>query len=313
MKSLLTLAAVMGVVLAVTGCKSPGIFATSFDDGKKDMVVLDSSPIFPANLSVTNFKDLRPADNTSGTVLWSLCPLMPFGWVDYSRPENGNAMMNVGNYQYNLVGELARAVAVSFDTSRLFNSAYAVNDIDHAKGNLILDAEIYTTRFDGKLISYCISVASPALWVIGLPATHLRSSIDMKLRISHRSTGKVVWEYPVKMEDSSYRWAYGRTSEEIQVYCKMVRQALNKAIPELEKRLSANPNLLNDKLSEEEAQQQLKAANVELKEDAKEQQEVKEQLSIWKGKDGKAPKVPAATDAQEQSEVKSADKAAEKM
>lgn len=271
MKSLLTLAAVIAAALAVAGCKSPGIFATSFDDGRKSMVVLDASPIFPVNLAVSELKDLRGGDNTSGAVFWSFCPLMPFGWVDYSRPENAAAMMNIGNYQYDLFSELSRAAAVSFETSRLFNSAYyTANNINDRQGELVLEGEVYSTRFNGKLISYGISIASPALWVIGLPATYLSSSIEMKLRIIHRATGNVIWEQQVQAEDAGWRWAYGRSSEEIGVYCKLVRQELNKAIPALEKLLSENPDLLNGKVAEQPGK-----ADAESEKSKQEQQEVK--------------------------------------
>jgi|GEM_PF-862837 hypothetical protein len=276
MKSLLMLAAVAITALTVTGCKSPGIFATSFNDGKKDMVVLDSAPIFPISLAVSEFKDLREGDNSAGPMFWSLCPLMPFGWTDYSRPENGSAMMNIGNYQYNLLSELTRAAAVSFNTSHLFSNAYyAGQSVDELKSGLILSGEVYATRFDGKLISYGVSVAAPALWVVGFPATHLTSILNIKLTISHRSTGKVVWERQFQVEDSSWRWAYGRSSEEIGIYNKLLRQELNKAIPEIEKLLSENQDLLDSKIIEKKEEQQLEKADVELNKSKQEQQEVK--------------------------------------
>ncbi len=276
MKSLLTLVSVIVIALGMTGCKSPGIFATTFDDGKKDMVVLDTTPVFPNTVAVTDFKDLRGDSNSAGTVFWSLCPLMPFGWVSYDRPEHGKAMMNTANYKHDMIASLANAVAVSFDTSRIFNSTYASRDINDLKGDLILDAEIYTARFDAKLISYGLTFVSPVLWVVGLPATYLDSQLDMKLRLYHRSTEKIVWEYPIKVEESGCRWAYGRTSEEIEIFPKMVREALNKAIPELEKYLDANPTLLDDKAVEKKAEETLEKANQELDNSKKEQQEVKE-------------------------------------
>lgn len=234
-------------VVFLGGCRNPGIFSTTQDDGKREMVVLADKAIYPNNVAVTAFQDLRAEENSSGTVFWSLCPLMPYGWVDYNRPEQSSTMLTVGAYKENIISNLAYAAALSVDTSRLFTSAYSAPAIDDLKGDLVLDAEVYSTKFEGQVISYCISIAAPALWVVGCPATHFTSSIDLKLRLYHRSTDKTVWEYPIKEEESQWRWAYGTTGEDITVYSKLMRRGMNKALADLEKVLKDNPDLLKDK------------------------------------------------------------------
>ncbi len=247
MKNWLLISFVAMTVVFLAGCRNPGIFSVTQDDGKRDMVVLAEKPVYQNNVAVTGFQDRRTEGNSTGTIFWSLCPLMPYGWVDYNKPENSSAMLTVGAYKEDIIGNLAYAAALSTDTSRLFTSAYYATAIDDLKGDLILDAEVNSTKFEGQVVSYCISIAAPALWVVGCPATHFTSSIDVKLRLYHRSTNKTVWEYPIKEEETQWRWAYGTTGEDIIVYSKLMRRGMNKALADLEKVLKENPDLLKDK------------------------------------------------------------------
>jgi hypothetical protein len=162
-------------------------------------------PIVKATLVVPPLLDRRTNDSTDAWLLY-LIPLMPFGFQDLSVPESVSMHISSGQWQFRPADDFARALAQEIDAARIFNEAFT--DPQASRGDFVLRGEIVEATSNAKLLSYCLSIYGPALWFIGLPATHTSNDLHIRLTLMRSGSSEIVWQHTIRGNDSQTGWIY---------------------------------------------------------------------------------------------------------
>jgi hypothetical protein len=158
------------------------------------------------SVAVPPFNDDRLPENSDKAFLLFL-PLVPYGWQDFKQPEGPNMHLNSGLWQFKPTEDIAKALAVEVNNSRIFREAFFT--FRESEGDLILRGNLTTTLYEAKAFSYGLSFAGPYLWFIGAPAGSIKNSLAFKLRLEDRASQKVVWEKVYATEhDAGVFWVY---------------------------------------------------------------------------------------------------------
>ncbi|MCP4651932.1 MAG: hypothetical protein GY858_00910 [Candidatus Omnitrophica bacterium] len=151
----------------------------------------EREPLINKSVAVPPFKDNRPDKNTNAVMMY-LVPLMPYGWCDYSIPESGNTKLNSTDWQFKPTEDLAKAAAEELRASGLFKEVFFTQRA--SEGDLVFQGTINSTRYWGKMYSYCLSVYGPNLWFLGLPAGTVNNELGVSFKLSDNSAQDVIWE-----------------------------------------------------------------------------------------------------------------------
>jgi hypothetical protein len=181
-----------------------------------------------ASLVVPPLIDARPNENTNALLMY-LVPLLPFGWQDLSAPESVFLHPWSASWTIKPSDDFARAFAQEIDAARIFREAF--NDPRASSGDYLLSGEIVTMSCNAKMFSYCLGVFGPALWFIGLPATHVSNEIEIRLQLA-KGSGPAIWSYTVRGEDSETAWLYGGGTDFM--YDTIMKAAMPAALASLE-------------------------------------------------------------------------------
>jgi hypothetical protein len=164
-----------------------------------------------------------------------LIPLMPYGFQNLPVPEAASRHAASGQWQFKPADDIARAIAQEIDASRIFREAFT--DARASVGDYVLTGEVRSTQFDGKMLSYCLSVYGPALWLIGFPATHTRNTLELDFSLRAQGSDTVVWEYQVRERDSQTGWIYSLGTDFM--YDRMLKKAMPAVLASLEAAMGA--------------------------------------------------------------------------
>ena len=136
-----------------------------------------------ANVSVVvlPFEDRHPKENSNFTFIY-LIPLVPFGWMDFETPEGPQMHVNSGLWQFRPADDFARAVAQEIDNARIFRETFVGNRA--SEGEYVLLGEITSTKYEGKMITYGLSVYCPLLWFFGFPAAYTTNGLTLTLKLA---------------------------------------------------------------------------------------------------------------------------------
>lgn len=196
--SLLILAAV------VSGCQN--IRSWSYSPAPR----ASSAPIADKSVAVLVFEDRRKNENSNRIMLY-LIPLMPFGWADFETPEGVQMHINSGIWQFRPPDDFTRAFAQEVENARIFRETFVSNK--PSEGDLVLTGEIVETGYHGKLYSYCLSAYGPILWFIGLPASTVSNSLELRLRLARTPSDPPLWTYTIQEKISETSWLYVMESD----------------------------------------------------------------------------------------------------
>jgi hypothetical protein len=193
---------------------------------------------------VKSFIDERPIVLNDMNALWAgVIPLFPFGWGDFAHPENGSYLIGTSSFDFKPTTELAQAAETSLTHSGLFkNVYYAGKYTDFKSAKYIFTGIIYSTNYGEKILTYCISALSPALWVIGLPDSVTNNELKIRFILKNAKTDKIVWSYLVDQKTSSVQWIY--RTDNFQGYSTMMNKSMKEALNNLEQYINSNPDNL---------------------------------------------------------------------
>jgi len=214
------------IVLFCSGCASPRGWAYR---GLQPSPV--KATLVNKSVAVLPFIDKRPSANADNALLY-LVPLMPYGWQELNTPEVVSMHLASGLWQFKPVEDIAKAVALEISNRRIFKEAFFT--YRESEGELVLQGAIISTKYDGKIISYGLSVYGPLLWLIGLPAGTVMNDLSLKLTLTDRATGKVLWENSYSLtDDKGSFWIYSLPSD--MNYAELLEKLMPSILSDLEK------------------------------------------------------------------------------
>ncbi|WDN88038.1 hypothetical protein BuS5_01006 [Desulfosarcina sp. BuS5] len=136
-------------ILLATGCASQKIWTYGIEPESISPVIIDKSVAIPP------FSDQRLNENNNMFAMY-LIPLMPFGWQTYNTPEGAQRHMNSGIWFWKPNEDIAKAAAEELNASHIFKEAFFT--FRESDAPLILKGTVKSTKYNGKLFSYGLSV-----------------------------------------------------------------------------------------------------------------------------------------------------------
>ena len=216
--------------LLLFGCGTTGKFV--YPAKMETMVQVNHSPVFDKKVAVVPFDDYRDATNTFAPIFLVYIPLVPFGWVEYNRPEAARDFMTVHQFDFTPSEDLPKAAALSLRRSRLFADAFFTFGGEKDRADFVLYGAVKSTKYLGHQLSYGLSILGSSLWLLGLPAANSRNELGIELTLKHQE--KVVWERTFSKSDKIwhgwlYHWGY-----DVQAYSELMQSIMNEAIADME-------------------------------------------------------------------------------
>lgn len=242
MKRFLLFFCVFCGLIILPGCGTTARFV--YPSKMIDLVQISEKPVYDLKIAVQPFDDYRSDRNSSGTFWMYLVPLWPFGWVDYERPDDAAAFVSIASFDFTPSEDLAKAAAVSLRRSNLFEDAFFTYGGEKSSADLLLEGKIISTRYYGSIFGYGIPFEGPILWVFGAPAGTSLNRLALEFSLSRIKDRKKIWQYAFDREDWMVQWIYARFGYDVKLYAKLMQQAMNEAIIDLDKKLEDNPELL---------------------------------------------------------------------
>jgi hypothetical protein len=230
-------ALLLNIPLFLTGC-----LVGTFDyKVSPDMVKSETS--YSCTVSVDDFKDERPEIGSNRIMLY-LIPGVPYASLYYNIPEDGRNYATLRRFDFNPTIQLAQAAELSLKQSNLFKKVSSDNGYDdNDDADFIFTGTIYSTLYRQRLLSYCVSAACPAIWVLGAPGDWTQCHLKLGFSLVNVKTGKVLWTYTAANRKSRCIWLY-YWGGDVKDYVPVMRECMNEAIINLIKTLKENPNLL---------------------------------------------------------------------
>jgi hypothetical protein len=132
---------------------------------------------------------------------------MPFGYQDLNQPEGQNMHIMSGLWQFKPTEDIAKALAAELQSRHIFRDAFFT--FRESDAELVLQGTLKSTRYNGKLITYGLSVYGPMLWFFGFPAGAVSNELTLKLRLVDRSSQNSIWEKEYRgQHDTGAFWIY---------------------------------------------------------------------------------------------------------
>ena len=241
MKKLLLCWIAAGSCVLISGCGTTAKFV--YPARMDGLVRVSSVPVVDKKVAVTPFDDYRNADNSVGTCFLYLIPLMPFGWVEYDRPDAARMFMTIGEFEFTPSEDLPKAAALSLRRSNLFKDAFFTFGGEKDKADLVLSGEIKSTKYLGHVWSYGLSFEGPLLWFFGAPCGNSENTLSLYMTLKKKD--KIVWEYTFNRSQKIWQWLYYRFGHDVLGYSELMQEAMNEAIIDLAARLRENPKLFD--------------------------------------------------------------------
>jgi len=191
----------------------------------------------PLKVAVLPLVDKRNSKNSNAAIL-ILIPLMPFGPLNYDRPDTANGYTTHASYTFKPTEDIAKATVVELKQNQIFEEVFFSQRENEPGIDMIMSGEIRDTKYTGKIISYGLSIEGGLPWILGLPCSYVTNSIDFSLQLKRISDGVVVWRHDVKGEWDKTTGLYYNWGTEFDGYPLMVKNGLVEGMKKLAKEIS---------------------------------------------------------------------------
>lgn len=238
MKKVSVLLVAVAVIAFLAGCGTTAKFVYPHD--MQALLKLDVNPIYDKSIAVFPFDDYRSAENSSGPILLSYLPLVPYGWVEYERPDAARMFLTLNQFDFTPSEDLAKAAALSLRHSNLVKNAFFSFGSD--KADYVMHGEIKSTKYLGRQYTYGLSVYGPYLWLLGLPAGDSKNVLTLYLYL--KKGDKTIWEYSFDRSYKLMQGYYYNFGKDILQYSLLMQECMNEVIVDLAKKFKDNPDWL---------------------------------------------------------------------
>jgi hypothetical protein len=194
---------------------------------------VDRQPIIDRTVVVLPVEDLRTNENTDLMALY-LIPLMPFGWQTFDTPEGPDRHLTSRTWNFRPSEDIAKAIAQDLQNLGLFKESFF--GFRSSDADLVLRSQLHSTRYESRLISYCLSVYGPLLWFIGFPSGTYSNELRLELRLEDRRTGELYWAGGVDEIEGSVVWFYALDADFN--YDSLLKRGLRLAFADLSSELA---------------------------------------------------------------------------
>jgi hypothetical protein len=169
-------------------------------------------------------------------MLLYLIPLVPFGFVSYERPEAARMFNTIGKYEFEVDEDLAKAAVRSLEQSGLFKRVYFTFGGDTREADYLFEGIARRTHYDGKMITYGLSLYGPLLWLLGLPAGISGNDVELSFRLLDHDLNEV-WSYSSEGRESITQGLYYNYGNDVLGFATLMEQAMNGALRDLSQHL----------------------------------------------------------------------------
>ena len=194
-----------------------------------------ANPIINKSVAVPPLADHRENLNNNMMMLY-LVPLMPFGWQDLNTPEGVQMHANSGLWIFRPNEDFAKAIAEELNNTSMFKEVFFTHRPNDA--DLIFRGKIISTKYNGTLITYGLSVYGPLLWFIGLPASYVENQLALQLELVEAKTMTVLWQQSFNRDASALSILYAMQPDFM--YDNLLKDIMKEAIPSLRDKLRSS-------------------------------------------------------------------------
>ena len=212
------------------------------------MVQVASSPVFGKKVAVVPFDDFRDATNTLAPSLLCYLPLVPYGWVEYNRPDAARGFITILQFDFTPSEDLPKAAALSLRRSKLFSDAFFTFGGEKDKADFVLYGAIKSTKYLGHVWTYGLSFFGVYLWALGLPAGNSENELSIEFTLKHKD--KIIWEYTFSRRNKIWQGYYYFWGHDVIAYSELMQTAMNEAIIDMAKTFREHPELLGKVLDD---------------------------------------------------------------
>ncbi len=207
-----------------TGCSTQAKWTYPFEPIQ---TVNDVAP--DVRIAVLPAKDSRPTGNHPGTWFLYMIPVMPLGWATYERPEAAQMFMSIASYDSSPYEDIPKAIAQHLKESRYAKTVFFDYGGLAETADYVLQTELRTARYDGKIFSYGLSVYGPLLWIFGLPAGASDVTLALEFVLLDKA-GEVVWRESVEETGGYVQGLYYNMGQDMEWLPRCVQRGLDRAL-----------------------------------------------------------------------------------
>lgn len=227
---------VLSGLLPLMGCGATAKFV--YPAKASNLVQFSDKPLFPQKVAVVPFEELRDDRNEASTYFLYAVPLMPYGWATYERPDAARMFLTLRSFEFNVPEDLAKAAVTSIRKSGLFNDVFFTFGGEKSAAELVFLGQVISTKYEGSIYSYGLSIAGPLLWYLGLPAGSSINHLVVKFTLRETKSNKVLWEYAYTDRQKIVQGLYYRFGHDVRGYAALMERAMNAAVGDMKKSLS---------------------------------------------------------------------------
>jgi hypothetical protein len=185
-------------VVLLSGCATQKSWRYTSELESKVQARIDKS------VAVPPFLDQRLTENKNKLAMY-LLPLVPYGWQELNTPEGVSAHVNSALWIWKPNEDIAKAAAEELNKAHLFKEAFFTTRA--SEGDIVLEGTIKSTKYDGKLMTYGLSVYGPVLWLF-LPATSFDNELILSFKLVDQKNHVTLWEREYKQSAGAISWMY---------------------------------------------------------------------------------------------------------
>lgn len=226
-KKLLTIILSVFLMVTLVGCASQRVWTYRAEPYVK------TEPLVNKKVAVIPLVDKRQNINENRTGLGYI-PLFPYGWQDFYTPEGAQMHITSGLWMFKPAEDFSKAIAEEVQNAGIFKEAFFTYKA--SEGEYVLRGEIKSTRYEGKLYTYCISFAGVYLWFLGLPAGSAQNTLEISLHLEDLASGQILWEGSYTKNDGSTSWIYAMQPDFF--YDSLLKDIMKEVIPSLKQKFA---------------------------------------------------------------------------
>jgi hypothetical protein len=228
----LTSVIIISLFVLVSGCASRAAFIY-----KHGEIVNTNNKKAPVKVAVLPFEDMR-GDNNMNSVLLYLIPLMPFGTIEYDRPEAASGFLTHAAYNFRPSEDIAKALVEEMKQNNLFDEVFFTQREKEPGVDMVVTGKIREIKYSGKLYSYGFSVYGPNLWFFGFPSGSATNAVNFTIELKRLSDGAIVWRHNVIGEWSETMGLYYNWGTEFNGFSTVIRDGLVDGMKKLSNEVS---------------------------------------------------------------------------